>query len=77
MDQQQKSSDDTKTATNIQQTSSSNAPQLPDLLNGTEPSKDNSRPDIDKLNLLKGLNDYGLQQGYNSTGKQETTILNY
>ena len=49
-----------------------NSPQLPDLLNGTETNKDN-RQEIDKINLLKGLGEFNsqlsnMQQNYNNTG---------
>lgn len=40
-----------------------NSPQLPDLLNGTEPNKER-HVDIDKLNLLKELGGFNAHTGY-------------
>lgn len=61
-------------------TINTNSPQLPDLLNGTETNKERTnngqqmhmQDPSDKLNLLKGLGDFGntlQQQGYNANGK--------
>lgn len=45
-----------------------NSPQLPDLLSGTETNKDN-RPEIDKLNILKGFPEYNQTlHNYNAPG---------
>lgn len=56
------------------ETNNTNSPQLPDLLNGTETNKD--RQEIDKLNLLKGLGEFNMQQqGYNSTGNFKNSMF--
>lgn len=52
--------------------SSTNSPQLPDLLNGTELNKE--RQEIDKLNILKGLGEFNQVnnlQSYNNTSAGE------
>lgn len=58
-------------------TINTNSPQLPDLLNGTETNKERNQQQLhdasDKLNLLKGLGDFGTtlqQQGYNTNGER-------
>lgn len=60
---------------NTDNLSSTNSPQLPDLLNGTEINKE--RQEIDKLNILKGLGEFNQVnslQGYNNTSTGEIII---
>lgn len=60
---------------NTDNMSSTNSPQLPDLLNGTELNKE--RQEIDKLNILKGLGEFNQVnnlQGYNNTTAGELAI---
>ncbi len=64
---------------NADNLSSTNSPQLPDLLNGTEINKErHERHEIDKLNILKGLGEFNQVnnlQGYNSTSGGESSVF--
>lgn len=67
MDQQHRNADNL---------SSTNSPQLPDLLNGTEITRERQdRQEIDKLNILKGLGEFNQVnslQGYSNTSAGES-----
>lgn len=61
---------------NTDNLSSTNSPQLPDLLNGTEITKE--RQEIDKLNILKGLGEFNQVnnlQSYNNTSGGELLVF--